>query len=60
MIELIFIVGLFAVGVFMVYAAADIIENDIVAAITGILGAGIMFYSLAWFVRWFLLGGLVQ
>lgn len=60
MIELTFIIGLFGIGVFMVWLAADVLLNDVLCAIIGIIGGGVMIYALVWALRWFMLGGLLQ
>lgn len=60
MIELILIIGLFGIGVFMVWLAADVLLNDVLCAIIGIIGGGVMIYALVWALRWFMLGGLLQ
>ncbi len=60
MIELIFILGLAGLGVFLIFWAADDIVNDFLERVVGILGIGAVFYAIAWFIRWLLLGGLVK
>jgi hypothetical protein len=60
MIELILIIGLFGIGVFMVLLASDFLLNDVLCAIIGIIGGGIIIYALIWALRWFMLGGLLQ
>lgn len=64
MIELILIIGLLEIGVFMVWLATDVLLNDILCAIIGIIGGGAIVYAfvwaLVWALRWFMLGGLLQ
>lgn len=60
MIELIFIIGLFGIGAFMVWLAVDVFLNNILSAIVGIIGFGVMIYASIWALRWFILGGLLQ
>lgn len=60
MIELILIIGLFGIGAFMVWSATDVLLNDILCAIIGIIGGGAMVYALVWALRWLMLGGLLQ
>ena len=58
MIELILIIGLFGIGAFMVWLAMDVFLNDVLCAIIGIIGGGVMIYGVVWALRWFMLGGL--
>ena len=60
MIELILIIGLFGIGVFMVWLATDVFLNTVLCAIIGIIGGGAMIYALLWALRWFVLGGLLK
>lgn len=60
MIELIFIIVLLGISVFMVWLATDEFLDNVLCAIVGIIGFGIMIYTLIWALRWFILGGLVK
>lgn len=60
MIELIFIIVLLGIGVFMVWLATDEFLDNVLCAIVGIIGLGIMAYTLMWALRWVILGGLLQ
>lgn len=60
MIELIFILGLAGLGVFLILWALDYIVNGFLERVVSILGIGVVFYAIAWFIRWFLLGGLMK
>lgn len=60
MIELILVILLFGIGVFMVWLATDEFLDNVLCAIVGIIGFGIMIYALIWALRWFILGGLVK
>lgn len=60
MIELILIIGLLGIGVFMVWLATDVFLNDVLCAIIGIIGGGVIIYALIWALRWLMLGGLLQ
>lgn len=60
MIELIFIIVLLGISVFMIILATDEILDNVLSAIVGIIGFGIMIYTLIWALRWFILGGLVE
>lgn len=60
MIELIFIIVLLGISVFMVWLATDEFLDNVLSAIVGIIGFGIMAYTLIWALRWVILGGLLQ
>lgn len=60
MIELIFIIVLLGISVFMVWLATDEFLDNVLSAIVGIIGLGIMTYTLIWALRWLILGGLLQ
>lgn len=60
MIELIFIIGLFGIGTFMVWLATDVFLNNVLSAIVGLIGFGAMIYASIWALRWIILGGLLQ
>ena len=60
MIELILVILSFGIGVFMVWLATDEFLDNVLCAIVGIIGLGIMIYALAWALRWLMLGGLLQ
>lgn len=60
MIELIFIIVLLGISVFMVWLATDEFLDNVLSAIVGIIGFGIMTYTLIWALRWVILGGLLQ
>lgn len=60
MIELILILVTLGNGLFMVWLATDVLLNDILCAIFGIIGSGVMIYALVWALRWLILGGLLQ
>lgn len=60
MTELILILVTFGNGVFMVWLATDVLLNDILCAIFGTIGGGVMVYALVWALRWVILGGLLQ
>lgn len=60
MIELILIIGLLGIGVFMVWLATDVFLNDVLCAIIGIIGGGVIIYASIWALRWLMLGGLLQ
>ena len=60
MIELILILVTFGNGLFMVWLATDVLLNDTLCAIFGIIGGGVMVYALVWALRWLILGGLLQ
>lgn len=60
MIELIFIIVLLCISVFMIILATDEFLDNVLCAIVGIIGFGIMIYTLIWALRWIILGGLVK
>lgn len=60
MIELIFILGLAGLGFFLILWALDYIGNHSLERVVSILGMGVVFYAIAWFIRWLLLGGLMK
>lgn len=59
MIELIFILGLAGLGVLLVICACDYI-NNFLGTMVGILGIGVVFYTIVWFIKWLLSGGLMK
>lgn len=60
MIELIFILGLAGLGVLLVICACDYIMNNFLGTVVGILGIGVVFYAIVWFIKWLLSGGLMK
>lgn len=60
MTELILILVTFGNGVFMVWLATDVLLNNVLCAIFGIIGGVVMIYALIWALRWLILGGLLQ
>lgn len=60
MVELILIIGLLGIGVFMVWLATEVFLNDVLCAVIGIIGGGVIIYALVWALRWLMLGGLLQ